>query len=164
MHCCALLRRAAAQDLPHCRGVCGLAVYGNRRRHHPHPRRRQVLLKSVNVGVIAAIFTWGAAPRPGNLGILDYVRAPAHTHHAVPAPCLPHVLRLCVCSGWMAHRATADSVVAAWHVVATPRPNPSPHARAQGGGVRTLGLCPPSPNCISTAEELNDIGHYAPPL
>jgi len=33
-----------------------------------------------------------------------------------------------------------------------------------GGGVRTLGLCPPSPNCISTAEELNDIGHYAPPL
>jgi hypothetical protein len=34
----------------------------------------------------------------------------------------------------------------------------------KGGGVRTLGLCPPTPNCISTAEELNDIGHYAPPL
>lgn len=29
----------------------------------------------------------------------------------------------------------------------------------QGGGARTLGLCPPTPNCISTAEELNDIGH-----
>jgi hypothetical protein len=34
----------------------------------------------------------------------------------------------------------------------------------QGGGARSLGLCPPTPNCISTAEELNDIGHYAPPL
>ncbi|GBG00135.1 hypothetical protein Rsub_12746 [Raphidocelis subcapitata] len=67
--------------------------------------RRQVLLKSVNVGVIAALFTWGAAPRPSNLGVIDY-----------------------------------------------------------GGGARTLGLCPPTPNCISTAEELNDIGHYAPPL
>ena len=33
-----------------------------------------------------------------------------------------------------------------------------------GGGVKTLALCPPSPNCISTAEELNDIGHYVPPL
>lgn len=31
-----------------------------------------------------------------------------------------------------------------------------------GGGVRTLGLCPPSPNCISTAEELNDPTHYVP--
>lgn len=33
-----------------------------------------------------------------------------------------------------------------------------------GGGVRTLGLCPPSPNCISTAEEMADFGHFAPPL
>ena len=33
-----------------------------------------------------------------------------------------------------------------------------------GGGVKTLALCPPTPNCISTAEELNDIGHYVPPL
>lgn len=31
-----------------------------------------------------------------------------------------------------------------------------------GGGVKTLGLCPPSPNCISTAEEANDPGHYVP--
>jgi len=67
--------------------------------------RREVLLKSVNVGVIAAIFTWGAVPRPGNLGIQDY-----------------------------------------------------------GSGVRTLSLCPPTPNCLSTSEELNDNGHYAPPL
>jgi uncharacterized protein (DUF1499 family) len=33
-----------------------------------------------------------------------------------------------------------------------------------GGGVATLALCPATPNCISTAEELNDIGHYVPPL
>ena len=31
-----------------------------------------------------------------------------------------------------------------------------------GGGIKTLGLCPPSPNCISTAEELNDEGHFVP--
>ena len=31
-----------------------------------------------------------------------------------------------------------------------------------GGGVQTLGLCPPSPNCISTAEEANDPEHYVP--
>lgn len=31
-----------------------------------------------------------------------------------------------------------------------------------GGGLRTLGLCPPSPNCISTAEEANDPQHYVP--
>lgn len=67
--------------------------------------RRQVLLKSVNVGVIGALFTWGAVERPSTLGVQDY-----------------------------------------------------------GGGARSLGLCPPTPNCISTAEELNDIGHFAPPL
>ena len=27
----------------------------------------------------------------------------------------------------------------------------------------TLGLCPRTPNCISTAEEANDPGHYVPP-
>ncbi|KAF8063649.1 IPK2 [Scenedesmus sp. PABB004] len=30
------------------------------------------------------------------------------------------------------------------------------------GAVKTLGLCPPTPNCISTAEELNDPEHYVP--
>lgn len=34
--------------------------------------------------------------------------------------------------------------------------------RDYGGGVRTLSLCPPSPNCISTAEEINDPEHYVP--
>lgn len=31
-----------------------------------------------------------------------------------------------------------------------------------GGGLRTLSLCPPTPNCISTAEEANDPQHYVP--
>lgn len=31
-----------------------------------------------------------------------------------------------------------------------------------GGGVKTLALCPPSPNCVSTAEEVNDPAHFVP--
>jgi hypothetical protein len=68
------------------------------------PTNRQLLLKSVNVGVIASIFTWGAVDRPKNLGVTDY-----------------------------------------------------------GGGVKLLGLCPPTPNCISTSEDIEGT-HYAPPL
>lgn len=30
-------------------------------------------------------------------------------------------------------------------------------------GAGQLGLCPKTPNCISTAEEANDEGHYVPP-
>lgn len=63
------------------------------------------MLKSVNVGVLASIFTWGAVARPSNLGVQDY-----------------------------------------------------------GGGIRTLSLCPPTPNCLATSEEANDNSHYAPPL
>lgn len=33
-----------------------------------------------------------------------------------------------------------------------------------GAGVQTLGLCPRTPNCIATSEELNDRDHFAPPL
>lgn len=33
----------------------------------------------------------------------------------------------------------------------------------QYGDVITLGLCPPRPNCVSTAEDLNDDSHYIPP-
>ena len=71
----------------------------------PQKNQSELLLASVNVGVLGAVLNIGAAPRPSTLGVVDY-----------------------------------------------------------GGGVRTLGLCPPSPNCISTAEALNDIGHYVPPL
>lgn len=35
--------------------------------------------------------------------------------------------------------------------------------QAYGPDVKTLGLCPPTPNCISTAEEMNDPGHYVAP-
>ena len=69
----------------------------------PAPVCRELVLNSVNVAVLGALFTWGAAPRPSNLGVQDY-----------------------------------------------------------GGGLRTLSLCPPSPNCISTAEEANDPQHYVP--
>ncbi|PSC69227.1 50S ribosomal L11 [Micractinium conductrix] len=65
--------------------------------------RREVVLRSVNVAVLGAMFTFGASPRPSNLGVQDY-----------------------------------------------------------GGGLKTLSLCPPSPNCISTAEEANDPEHYVP--
>lgn len=67
--------------------------------------RRETILLGVNTAVLGALFTWGAAPRPGSIGIRDY-----------------------------------------------------------GGGVKTLALCPPSPNCVATSEEANDITHYAPPL
>ena len=33
----------------------------------------------------------------------------------------------------------------------------------QYGDVITLGLCPPRPNCVSTAEDLNDDSHFVPP-
>eukprot|EP01025_Chloroclados_australasicus_P034319 TRINITY_DN350_c0_g2_i1.p2 TRINITY_DN350_c0_g2~~TRINITY_DN350_c0_g2_i1.p2 ORF type:complete len:219 (-),score=19.62 TRINITY_DN350_c0_g2_i1:118-774(-) len=31
-----------------------------------------------------------------------------------------------------------------------------------GAGVKTLHLCPRTPNCVTTAEEANDLSHYAP--
>jgi uncharacterized protein (DUF1499 family) len=30
------------------------------------------------------------------------------------------------------------------------------------GTFKSLGLCPPTPNCISTAEEANDVSHFVP--
>jgi len=30
------------------------------------------------------------------------------------------------------------------------------------GTVKTLSLCPPTPNCIATSEEANDQDHYVP--
>ena len=32
-----------------------------------------------------------------------------------------------------------------------------------GGGVKTLALCPSTPNCIATSEETNDPDHFVPP-
>lgn len=44
---------------------------------------------------------------------------------------------------------------------AAPRPD-TVGIQDYGSGVKTLNLCPPSPNCISTAEEANDMSHYVP--
>jgi hypothetical protein len=64
---------------------------------------REVLLHTLNIGVVGSLFSFGAAPRPSGLGVKDY------------------------------------------------------------GSVRALGLCPSTNNCISTAEEANDVGHFVPP-
>jgi len=41
-------------------------------------------------------------------------------------------------------------------------PRPSNLGIKDYGTVKTLNLCPPSPNCISTAEEVNDPTHFVP--
>jgi uncharacterized protein (DUF1499 family) len=50
---------------------------------------------------------------------------------------------------------------AMFSIGATPRP-PNVGVQDYGGGLKSLSLCPPSPNCISTAEEANDPTHYVP--
>eukprot|EP00197_Chlamydomonas_leiostraca_P002707 CAMPEP_0202858814 /NCGR_PEP_ID=MMETSP1391-20130828/1183_1 /ASSEMBLY_ACC=CAM_ASM_000867 /TAXON_ID=1034604 /ORGANISM="Chlamydomonas leiostraca, Strain SAG 11-49" /LENGTH=225 /DNA_ID=CAMNT_0049537775 /DNA_START=20 /DNA_END=697 /DNA_ORIENTATION=+ len=45
---------------------------------------------------------------------------------------------------------------------ASPRPG-NLGIQDYGGGVKTLALCPSSPNCIATSEEANDPTHYVPP-
>ncbi len=64
---------------------------------------REILLSGLNVGMLASLFTFGAAPRPSGLGVKDY------------------------------------------------------------SGFKSLSLCPATKNCISTAEEANDVSHYIPP-
>lgn len=62
-------------------------------------RRREVLLKSVNVGVLAALFNFGAVARPDGLGI--QVRhgmclqqgTCAMLHTATHLERVPHILR-----------------------------------------------------------------------
>jgi uncharacterized protein (DUF1499 family) len=34
--------------------------------------RRELVLRSVNVAVLGALFTWGAAPQPSSVGVQDY--------------------------------------------------------------------------------------------
>ncbi|GMH33071.1 hypothetical protein BSKO_00905 [Bryopsis sp. KO-2023] len=95
----------------HCASVNGTQRTSRRQvrvccdadRDNSTPSRREFTLNSV---ALAAIFTFGAAPRPTEkLGVRDY-----------------------------------------------------------GGGVKSLGLCPPTPNCLATSEVANDPYHYAPPL
>ena len=68
----------------------------------PFPRTSELVLNSVNVAVLGALFNFGASPRPSGLGVKEF------------------------------------------------------------SGRKTLALCPSTPNCISTAEEANDMGHYVP--
>lgn len=77
---------------------------GKETRSATEMNRRELVLNSVNVLVLGALFNIGGAPRPKGLGIQDY-----------------------------------------------------------GGGVKTLALCPSTPNCVSTAEEANDPNHFIPP-
>jgi len=51
-------------------------------------------------------------------------------------------------------------VCAQWGAVERPK---TLGIQSYGPDVATLGLCPPTPNCISTAEEMNDPGHYVAP-
>merc|ERR1719313_2197453 len=49
--------------------------------------------------------------------------------------------------------------------VPTSPPSPRPSGLGvtdYGSGVKTLGLCPATKNCISTAEAANDMNHYVP--
>lgn len=57
--------------------------------------------------------------------------------------------------------ASAAVLGALLNIGAAPRPR-GLGVLDYGGGVKTLSLCPPSPNCISTAEEANDPEHYVP--
>ena len=41
-------------------------------------------------------------------------------------------------------------------------PRPSGLGVRDFKGQKSLGLCPPTPNCVSTAEEANDPKHYIP--
>ncbi len=41
-------------------------------------------------------------------------------------------------------------------------PRPSNLGVQDYGTVKTLSLCPPTPNCIATSEEANDETHYVP--
>ena len=90
---------------------------------------REVLLSSINVGVLGSLFTWGAVARPKNLGLQTVGKALLSGHRL------------------LALHNEADH---AW-------------AAAVGPSTKTLGLCPTTPNCISTAEEANDEAHYVPP-
>lgn len=58
-------------------------------------------------------------------------------------------------------RSVNVAVLAAiFNVGASPRP--SGLGIQDYGSVKTLALCPSSPNCIATSEEANDPTHYVP--
>lgn len=124
-----------------------------------HTARRELVLRSINVGVLASLLSIGAVDRPTNLGI--QVRA--------GLGCL-------VGASWDARGARATG--GARGSPAATRSHAQPHAATcshgsitlrpsccpqdYGGNIKTLALCPSTPNCIATSEEANDPNHYVP--
>jgi hypothetical protein len=109
---------------------------------------------SVNsAAVLGALFTVRpACAWRGALCVRGYAqcRQPCCTR---PAAAGVHLTLLCAAPA--PHRAHTQ-------FGAAPRPR-TLGLQSYGPDVKTLGLCPPTPNCISTAEELNDPDHFVPP-
>ena len=133
----------------------------------PHPAllplpRSELVLHSVNVAVLGALFTFGAAPRPGNLGVQvgaaeGWLRVWGTEVAALPLA-LPG-------RQWQTPHAHCAAVLPPAAACACAQIHTYPctcRPQDYGGGLRTLALCPPTPNCISTAEEANDPAHYVP--
>ena len=103
--------------------------------------RRELALRSVNLLALGAMFTWGAAPTPSNIGTW---RKPLR-------------VRAFVCS--------LDRFLVSFAVPGLSLTRDCPAfvpGLSDYGEFKSLSLCPPSPNCISTAEEANDMTHYVP--
>ncbi len=95
------------------------------------------MLNSVNVLVLGSVLSIGGAPRPGGIGIQVRGRS---------------VLRASLGTSRPAWHAGQSSLFASR--LCAPQD--------YGGGVKTLALCPSTPNCIATSEEANDPTHYVP--
>ncbi|KAJ9517459.1 hypothetical protein QJQ45_024917 [Haematococcus lacustris] len=108
----------------------------------PVAARREVVLSSVSWLVLGSLLNIGAVPRPSGLGI--QARREAWSMQ-LPAskPARP------------INQAASQAMS---QQAKQPASQPD-----YGGGVKTLALCPSTPNCVSTAEEANDPQHYIPP-
>ncbi len=122
------------------------------------PLYRELVLHSVNVGVLGALFTFGAAPRPQKLGtqavhmacafaVCDNIKTSCSSSSAGHFKNLTAVLTLLLLGTICCLLAGVQDMY----------------------GTPSLGLCPSRPNCISTAEEANmseDVNggksHYIP--
>ena len=122
------------------------------------PLYRELVLHSVNFSVLGALFTFGAAPRPQKLGtqavhlacdsaVCDLIKTFCSSSSAGHFESLTAVLILLLLG------ATCCLLAGVQDMYGTP----------------SLGLCPSTPNCISTAEEANmseDVNgsksHYIP--
>ncbi|KAJ9517329.1 hypothetical protein QJQ45_016692 [Haematococcus lacustris] len=115
----------------------------------PVAARREVVLSSVSWLVLGSLLNIGAVPRPTGLGI--QARREAWSMQ-LPAskPARP-----------INQAASQAMSQQAKHTLLAGLTDT--HLTDYGGGVKTLALCPSTPNCVSTAEEANDPQHYIPP-